>query len=294
MSFPRFPLYAQASAVATGGFRDARQAEFPTPRTLLTRTDVTARLGRRASSLLSELLFFPGLDSTHAYLERLLRITDIHGVAVLAEQQWAGRGRHGRFWVSPFGHGIYLSIGWRESPTTPVALTIRAALWCLKALAELGLEGLSVKWPNDLVHTRGKIGGLLGTRLRASRRLVLGVGLNIHPLDGVARRRIGRSQSSLAECYPGLPERYCIAGALLGALLEGLASLRHVADRAQASLPAQFAPYDFLGGRTVEVSQPGGKSWRGVAAGVDTTGALLLRLPDGDQRRVSAGQVRLG
>ncbi len=273
---------------------DSRALAAGAPGALLNRDGVTAALGTRAVSLLRELRIFPGLDSTHDYLEGLPRSSEIHGMAVLAEQQWAGRGRYGRAWISPFGRGIYLSVGWEEPPVEPDSLTLRAALWCLRALAELGLTGLTVKWPNDLVHARGKFGGLLGAHLRTRRRMVLGVGLDFYPLDRSARRLIQQDQVSLAECYPALPGRCRVAGALLGALLEGMAELRRASGSALAALPEQFAPHDFLAGRVVEVRHPGGVIRRGIAAGIDAAGALRMKTSGGRWYRVRTGRVRLG
>ena len=53
------------------------------------------------------------IDSTNATLKRRALSEDIHGVALFAETQTAGRGRLGRVWVSPPKSNIYLSLGWR-------------------------------------------------------------------------------------------------------------------------------------------------------------------------------------
>ena len=53
------------------------------------------------------------IDSTNATLKRRALSEDIHGVALFAETQSAGRGRLGRVWVSPPKSNIYLSLGWR-------------------------------------------------------------------------------------------------------------------------------------------------------------------------------------
>ena len=77
---------------------------------------------------------------------------------VLAEQQELGKGRYGRSWSSPFAAGIYLSFKWRlkEQNIDGLSLAIGVAVARLLAPIPIGL-----KWPNDLMATGGKLGGIL-------------------------------------------------------------------------------------------------------------------------------------
>ena len=100
----------------------------------------------------------------------------------LTESQWAGRGRRGRRWSSPFGRHLYLSYGWTQHSPVHAALTIVAAL-SVFILLQARLPDLWVKWPNDLWVGGRKLGGILveaRPRSRGATRLVVGLGLNIH------------------------------------------------------------------------------------------------------------------
>ena len=100
----------------------------------------------------------------------------------LTESQWAGRGRRGRQWSSPFGRHLYLSYGWTQHSPVNAALTIVAAL-SVFTLLQARLPDLWVKWPNDLWIGGRKLGGILveaRPRDHGETRLVVGLGLNIH------------------------------------------------------------------------------------------------------------------
>ena len=84
----------------------------------------------------------------------------MHGSAIIADAQDAGRGRLGRTWTSPPGANLHLSVLIR----TPLPLE-RVPLVCLGAaavVAESAGVPLHIKWPNDLLARDGrKVAGLL-------------------------------------------------------------------------------------------------------------------------------------
>src|SRR5579859_2720681 len=81
----------------------------------------------------------------------------------MAEFQSAGRGRHARRWVSPFAANLYFSMSWSfaEWPPGFTALGMVAAIAAVRALQALGLDGVGIKWPNDLVAGGRKLAGVL-------------------------------------------------------------------------------------------------------------------------------------
>lgn len=207
--------------------------------------------------------------------------------ALRAGLQRGGRGRHGNLWQSPPGN-LYLSIA---MPTTlPLAraplLSLAAGVALAEALEELGVDA-RLKWPNDVWWRQRKLAGLLLEASSSSRgleSLVLGVGLNVvsAPVDtdppGV----------SLAEAAPRPVTAATSAAALL-------ARIRGWYDRA-ATGPADDVTRAFRAraldwwGRPVRVRQ-GDRELRGVARGLDSTGALLVETADGVEA-VLAGDAR--
>ncbi len=126
-------------------------------------------------------------DSTQRVARELAEQDAPDGTVVIADAQTAGRGTHGRTWISPPGQNLYATAILR--PAIPLAqaalLSLRfAALLAHRLNAILPAAPLRVKWPNDLVTTEGKkVAGILGemeSRDNHIRYVLLGVGLNVN------------------------------------------------------------------------------------------------------------------
>ena len=124
-----------------------------------------------------------------------LRNGDRGGLFVVADRQSGGRGRHGRPWVSPPGN-LYASLALRDPAPPPVAaqLGFVAGVALVTALRKkVGrAEGITLKWPNDIVVAGAKLAGILlesTTLLHGALGCVIGFGVNCrsHP-DGLAYR----------------------------------------------------------------------------------------------------------
>ena len=63
----------------------------------------------------------------------------------------------------------------------------------VETLQRFGAPGLALKWPNDIVHSQGKVGGiLLELQQQGSARwLILGWGLNVMPLPAASDQALG-------------------------------------------------------------------------------------------------------
>lgn len=125
----------------------------------------------------------PVIDSTNQYL--LDRADSLQsGSVCLAEYQTKGRGRRGREWVSPFGANLYMSMYWRldAGMAAAMGLSLVVGVAIVEALEELGLEGVKLKWPNDLYYQDKKLAGILvemSGQAGAAANLVIGMGMNL-------------------------------------------------------------------------------------------------------------------
>src|SRR6476659_8562875 len=144
--------------------------------------DPGRRLGRTVE-------FHPTIGSTNDRAWELIRQGD-EGTAVVADLQTAGRGRRGRSWTSPPGVNLMVSVGVRPNISAAdawllgaaTALSVLGACTSQLPLAERG--ELAVKWPNDVVDSRGRklAGLLLETAITQDRvsEAVLGGGMNVN------------------------------------------------------------------------------------------------------------------
>jgi BirA family biotin operon repressor/biotin-[acetyl-CoA-carboxylase] ligase len=159
------------------------------------------------------------------------------------------------------------------------------------ALRELGVAGVRIKWPNDLVTAQGKIGGIL-IEMRAEAggpvHVVVGIGLNVL-LDDPAREAVkatGNIADDIRAHGSPVPDRNAIVAALLARLVPALDGFpRH----GLTPYLANWHECDALFDREVRIENAGEIS-RGMARGVDSHGALLVETPAGVRRFIS-GEV---
>ncbi|MGA9828563.1 MAG: biotin--[acetyl-CoA-carboxylase] ligase [Rhodanobacteraceae bacterium] len=219
------------------------------------------------------------IDSTNSELLRLAAQGAPDRLACLAEIQIAGRGRCGRAWHLPLCGGLALSLLKRFdlSIAALAGLSVAAGLAVVRALADVGVDSVRLKWPNDIVAGQRKLAGILielGGDALGPCHAVIGVGLNVRLNDTAA---IDQPCIDLAALAPdGVPERNRMAAALLRRLID---ALEIFANKGLAAFSAEYARYDALAGKRVRVCGPGAMR-EGVACGIDARGAL--RVEDGN------------
>jgi BirA family biotin operon repressor/biotin-[acetyl-CoA-carboxylase] ligase len=211
---------------------------------------------------------------------------------VLADEQTAGRGRHGRSWASPRG-GLYLSVLLRPSLAADRAalLPLAVAVASCDALEELGLRA-QIKWPNDLVVGGRKLGGILveassdGGRLESA---IVGIGFNLDlGEDTLPAGLRGASTSFRAETGRAVSPLDAAAVVLARLTVWYAALARDERGRMLSAWRERSASW---WGSAVEV-RCGESVLRGIARDVDHRGALLLDLADGSTVALLSGEAR--
>jgi BirA family biotin operon repressor/biotin-[acetyl-CoA-carboxylase] ligase len=201
------------------------------------------------------------------------------GAWLRAELQTGGKGRQGRAWVSPPGN-FYASTLVRLRPADPPAPTL--ALLAAVALHEtvaLFAPGVAIKWPNDLVAGGAKLAGILLER--QGEAVVIGFGVNlVHHPD-----LVDRPATSVAALAGGAPDPAIFADTLAEIFARGLARWR---SEGLAPVRAAWLAAAHPVGTALATSEG-----EGLFDGLDETGALRLRLPDGTARVIHAGDVFL-
>lgn len=264
---------------------------LPWPVEMLDAARIAEGLGAQARHRLGALEVHWELDSTSSALQRQgPAAADLS--MVLAETQSAGRGRRGRSWLSPPGLNLYLSCLKRFDAglgsLTGLSLAIGVIL--MRTLDVLGIVGAGLKWPNDLITAQGKLAGVLvelSGEYQGPCAAVIGIGLNLR-LTPDLRAQAGQPIADLAGLCDGEPpSRNRVASALIEALVDGLGQFER---EGFAGFVAEYASHDLLREQPLTLSGPR-ETFEGVGAGVDARGALLVRLPDGNQRAVDAADV---
>jgi BirA family biotin operon repressor/biotin-[acetyl-CoA-carboxylase] ligase len=280
----------EVDAMAGRGYR------LTAPIDLLDERALLANLPGHARERLRRLILADEIVSTN---ETLLAVADLaqgRADACLAEFQSQGRGRRGRRWVAPFGSGVCLSVSWcfAEAPPQLSALSLAAGVAVRRALGNLGVGDIQLKWPNDILWQGRKLGGIL-CELRAEAAgpayVVVGIGLNVRLPPG-ARAAIsatGIEAASIEDiATQPLPSRSMLAAALINQLILSLVEFEQ----------AGFAPFfqewsaaDALSAQAARVHR-GEAVIDGVARGIDLDGALLLEV-GGRLERFVSGEASL-
>ena len=227
------------------------------------------------------------LTSTNAVLKDMAKAGAPHGSLCLCECQTAGRGRMDRQWSSPEGQGVWLSVLLR--PAMPIEsaplVTFCCALAMARAVREVCRLDARIKWPNDLVLHGKKLCGILLEMVFDAQgyAVVAGTGLNVR--KGAYPPELAERATSIEE-WTDAADRGAIVAAYLKALEDALAA---VEQRGFAGIAEDFRQSCVTLGSQVHVI--GAEDFTGTAEDVDEAGALLVRTPGGELRRVLAGDV---
>ncbi|HET6198611.1 MAG TPA: biotin--[acetyl-CoA-carboxylase] ligase [Acetobacteraceae bacterium] len=224
------------------------------------------------------------LGSTNDEAQRLAAEGAPHGTVVHTDEQTAGRGRLSRRWLSPPGN-LYLSIVLRPdvAPARVAEIGFLAALAVADAVDALLPRQLraTLKWPNDVLVSDGKIAGILAEQ--AGDAVILGIGLDVLQ----APTGLSYKVSTIVGCG-GLAT---VDGAR-DRVLAALANWMNVWEQdGFAAIRAAWLARAHPVGSALSV-QMGDRFINGLFAGLDDEGALLL--DDQEARhRIVAGDVQL-
>jgi len=231
--------------------------------------------------------------STNAMLLQRAALGAPSGSVLAAEWQSAGRGRLGRVWHAGLGDALTFSLLWRFACGLGAlsGLSLAVGVAVLRALHELGVCEVSLKWPNDILLAEGKLAGILleaqGDMLGPS-AVVIGIGLNL-AVSETARTVIDQPVSDLATAGVSLAERNRVLGLLLKHLLR---VLDEFTAHGFGALRAEWERNHAFQQREVKLALPDGTQVTGQVRGVTDEGALRVATAAGEQV-FHAGEISL-
>ena len=238
--------------------------------------------------------WYDTIDSTNNEAKKLGTAGAPHGTVVIAGQQTGGRGRMGRSFHSPAGLGIYLSVILRPDclPADLMHLTCAAAVAMCEAVEASAGFRPGIKWTNDLVCGKRKLGGIL-TELSFG-----AAGKVDHAVVG-----IGINCNHTAEDFP--PELQNMAGSLsmfathpvdpaqvAAAMMSALEIMSHDLLPKKNAIMNRYRTDCVTIGKEVSVHRFE-EVRHGIATDVDNDGGLVVRFADGHAETVTAGEVSI-
>jgi BirA family biotin operon repressor/biotin-[acetyl-CoA-carboxylase] ligase len=248
---------------------------------------IKGTIGRRV-------LFYEKVGSTNTVAAELAQEGAREGTVVLADSQEKGRGRIGRCWVSPPNVNIYMSIILRPEikPREGQLITIMAAIGCALALRRVTGLNVTIRWPNDLMVSDKKIGGILTETKTYSRRIlfaVVGIGINVNIEVDAFPDDIKKTATSVKN-ETGMP--YSRKTIIIEVLNEIDHWYRTLKEMGKGILLSEWRKLASDYGREVKVTD-GRVTLRGLVESIDDEGRLVLRLQSGELKRIRAGDVTI-
>tara|TARA_R110002094_G_scaffold141691_4_gene132211 strand:- start:6895 stop:7587 length:693 start_codon:yes stop_codon:yes gene_type:complete len=210
-------------------------------------------------------------------------------IAVQADVQSSGRGRHGREWVSPEGN-LFATIAFRPERKLAelglYAYVTALALYDAVLHYDAGRAAqVALKWPNDLMVNDQKAAGILMEHYshQGGDYLLIGLGVNLASAP--------EGKSVLAQCFGGVEIESCdFLKTFLttfdvwdqrlssGGAGEVTAAWQDKAWRLEQSITAKL----------------GDKRYQGKFDSIDDIGSMIIQLENGTKRRITAGQLYFG
>jgi BirA family biotin operon repressor/biotin-[acetyl-CoA-carboxylase] ligase len=256
----------------------------------LDRELILAGISDESRRWVKELVVHAEIDSTNTHLMARAAAEDVDGVVCIAERQTGGRGRRGRTWLTPSGGSIAISFGRHVAvgiaDVAPLSLVVGLAV--ANAMARCGIDGISLKWPNDILLDGTKVGGILIELAAISTplKVISGIGINVGGGPEVSSRlgfsvgdvRSRNSKISRNDIVANLVDSFHEFASKFE--LEGFPSMR--ADWEALHAHQDCRVYLIGTNETIE----------GIARGVTASGELIVDTDSGI-RHFSGGEVSL-
>lgn len=234
---------------------------------------------------------FETVDSTNSIAWNLLQQTPLQPIVAIAQKQTAGRGQRGHQWQSEAG-GLYLSLGMPlDLPAANAALLTLTSAWGIAIGLRQQQIPVQLKWLNDLVIGKRKLGGILTeSRTRQGRiyQAVIGVGINWQnavPETGISLQTVFQEQN-----MPPIDRLENLAAIVICGIWDSLACWQQ--QEIETFLPAYESLLINIGQRVTYQNTPG------QVQGINSQGELrvLLQPERGEAIEVclKPGEISLG
>ncbi len=217
----------------------------------------------------------------------------VHGTAVIAGSQYAGRGRLGKVWISPPGSGLYCSVVVRpqlDAANYP-QLSFVAGLAVAAVIDQMYGLDTGLKWPNDIYFATKKCGGILiESRPATAMSAVVGIGLNVNTEAAMFPDEICERATSL---FLQSGRKVDIEALFIALREELLTHISWLETAGFAAIMKRWRQRDVFFGKRLEWLSVNGERVVGESLGPDDQGLLHVRSDDGTLHQILSGDVTL-
>ncbi len=243
---------------------------------------------------------FEQLESTSVWLrehaaELTLNDESLNHLCI-TDWQSAGVGRRGKSWQSRAGNLMLSLLTFSDKPARDlVGLSLVTGIAAAEVLQDIANMPVQLKWPNDLILSDRKLGGLI-TELAAGplqsgkprTRLLTGIGINLLHDERVIDLSIGATSLEAVGVRCSRVDRDAIAGRLVAGVL---AAHQRFEEAGWSVFAERWAALDWLHDKEVLIHRDKSTE-QAVARGVNEQGALLVERA-GEITPVYSGNVSI-
>jgi BirA family biotin operon repressor/biotin-[acetyl-CoA-carboxylase] ligase len=235
--------------------------------------------------------FYERVSSTQDEAKAWVQQGAPHGGMVIADEQTKGRGRWGRTWFSPPRKNLHLTLTMKLPAEHPPlgTLSLLTGVAIVEALRQRFSVPAFVKWVNDVVVDGKKLAGILIEGVGSDWALI-GIGVNVNLAETELPDELRTTATSL-QMVKGTPVDRT---EVLSTLLVSLESWwERWVQGAMGSVWQALKGWDWLRDKSVTAHLPDGTTLHGIAVGITPDGGLRLRLSDGTEQMLTAGDVTI-
>ncbi len=230
-------------------------------------------------------------DSTNDLVKK--KVSDHHKYTLcVADHQVMGRGRRGRVWKSPLGTNCYYSLSWKSNKgfSALEGLSLVVGLALIDTLKNEKMNGLQLKWPNDVLWYKKKLSGILlelDGDANGECRIIIGIGINLH-LSEQVRKTINQQVADLHEITGKTQDKNKLVALLTNRLINYLSVFE---QQGFSPFKDRWNHYDAFINKPVIFSS-GDDRCTGIDLGVNDRGTLLIKTDQGVEMH-SGGEISL-
>jgi len=245
-------------------------------------------------SLAEKINIFDSLESTDKTAKELAIAGADHGTVIVADHQVAGKGRRGRAFSSPAGHGLYMSIVLRPEQIqveVPTLVTMLAAVATCEAIEVISNESPQIKWVNDIFIGDKKVCGISAeavTDLESGdvQWMVVGIGVNFSTPTEDFPEELRQIAGSVFPDGDAPTTRNHLAAEVINRIL----APRETCDT--IAMLDEYRKRLFILGNTITVLAPN-ETYEAKAIDIDSMGHLIVLRNTGEQEILSTGEISI-
>ncbi|QYA25530.1 biotin--[acetyl-CoA-carboxylase] ligase [Gramella sp. MT6] len=233
------------------------------------------------------------IDSTNSFVRKFYEGSkDFEPVCVRAITQTAGRGQRGSNWLTKAGENLTFSVLYPQKKlniSRHFLLSATISLAVLEGLQTLKIPDLKVKWPNDILSAKKKIGGILIENIVKTEGIVasvIGIGINVNQTDFEGLPQAGSLKSITGDDYD-------IDEILEKLILKIETKLEELPARSSTEVLEEYAQKMFRLNIVSSFLSNEGEKFNGIIRGVTTEGKLNLEIEDAVFKTYDLKEIQL-